>query len=95
MSQLVDRILALHADDQRFAKFGIYTCKECQKSQPCPTIRTVEGEHALARSRECQVQMYEGEEILVRRRDGGGWRQPGIPKKPTTYHWVSATEAVR
>lgn len=52
MSKLVDRILALHADDQRFAKFGIFVCIECRKAQPCPTIRTVESEQILARRRD-------------------------------------------
>jgi hypothetical protein len=47
MSRTVDRILTLHADDQRFAKFGIYVCSECGKTQPCPTIRTVESERIL------------------------------------------------
>ena len=75
MSLLVDRILALHADDQRFAKFGIYVCQECRKTQPCPTIRTVDSE-----------------QILVRRRDGQGWRSPASGH---TYHWISETEAVR
>jgi hypothetical protein len=52
MSRTVDRILALHADDQRFAKFGIYVCIECGKTQPCPTIRTVESEQILVQRRD-------------------------------------------
>jgi hypothetical protein len=72
---MVDRILALHADDRRFAKFDIYVCTECRKTQPCPTIRAVEANT-----------------ILVRRRDGQGWRDPADGQ---TYHWISESEAVR
>jgi hypothetical protein len=72
---MVDNILALHADDRRYAKYGIYVCAECGKSQPCPTIRAIDSEL-----------------ILVRRRDGRGWRSSITG---TTYHWISETEAVR
>ena len=80
-----------HHDKPNLARHDVYVCNECGKTQPCPTIRAIEAERTLARSRECQVQMYEGEEILVRRRDGQGWT---LPKKHT-YHWVSATEVSR
>jgi hypothetical protein len=101
MSRTVDNILALHHDMPNLADFDVYVCAECQKTQPCPTIRAVESEQALVQRRsefyrkrrggDSKVQVHEDEEILVRRRDGQGYR---LPTKHT-YHWVSATEAVR
>jgi hypothetical protein len=75
VSQIVDSILALHYDKPNIARHDVYICNECQKTQPCPTIRAVDSE-----------------QILVRRRNGHGWRSPASGH---TYHWISETEAVR
>jgi hypothetical protein len=47
MSRTVDRILTLHHDMPNLANFDVYVCAECGKTQPCPTVRTVESEHIL------------------------------------------------
>ena len=52
MSQLVDRILALHHDKPNLARHDVYVCNECGKTQPCPTIRAINSEHTLVRRRD-------------------------------------------
>lgn len=54
MSVTIDRILALHHDKPNLAKYDVYICNECGKTQPCPTIRAVDSEHTLIRRRDGQ-----------------------------------------